>query len=45
MTNKLKEIRQLQQKKYEIYKKEKKKKLYSNCLINSAATFVSIPFI
>ncbi len=34
MTSKLIKIRQLQKKKYEIYKKEKKKKLYSNCLIN-----------
>lgn len=34
MTNKLIEIRKLQQKKYEIYKKEKKKKIYSTYLVN-----------
>jgi hypothetical protein len=34
MSNKLREIRQFQRKKYEIYKKEEKKKLYSSCLIN-----------
>ena len=34
MSNKIKEIRQLQRKKYETFKKEEKKKLYSSCLIN-----------
>ena len=34
MSNKLIKIRQLQKKKYEMYKKEKKKKIYSNCLVN-----------
>ena len=34
MSNKLREIRQFQRKKYEIYKKKEKKKLYSSCLIN-----------
>ena len=34
MYNKIIQIRQLQQKKYEIYKREKKKELYSNYLVN-----------